>query len=248
VRFFVYYCFCVLLATAPTTVDAGPPADEDAMIAQSLAEMLRDARAVVSNNQDLINNPDLGDKHLTGQVVLDQSVKRYQEATGNDPTKIDPNSGQGRLLRAMVAAIVASTDENQTTINEKGIGFKGFIPAVFGRLVSEHFNQTEKGDATLKVTAPPELVRNRKALPDAWEAGIIKTKLLDPKWPKGQAYSALVDSDGHRAFRVMVPEYYPASCLTCHGSPKGEMDITGYPKEGAKLGDLGGVISIALFH
>ena len=106
----------------------------------------------------------------------------------------------------------------------------------------------EKGDATLKVTAPPELVRNRKALPDAWEAGIIKTRLLDPKWPKGQAYSAVVDSDGHRAFRVMVPEYYPASCLTCHGSPKGEMDLTGYPKEGAKLGDLGGVISITLFH
>ena len=104
------------------------------MIAQSLAEMLRDGRTVVSNNQDLINNPDLGDKHLTGQVVLDQSVKRYQEATGVDPTKIDPNSRQGRLLRAMMAAIVASTDENQTTINEKGIGFKGFIPAVFGRL------------------------------------------------------------------------------------------------------------------
>jgi len=218
------------------------------MIAQSLAEMLRDGRTVVSNNQDLINNPDLGDKHLTGQVVLDQSVKRYQEATGIDPTKIDPNSRQGRLLRAMMAAIVASTDENQTTINEKGIGFKGFIPAVFGRLVSEHFNQTAKGDATLKVTAPPELVRNRKALPDAWEAGIIKTKLLDSKWPKGQAFSAVVDSDGHRAFRVMVPEYYPASCLTCHGSPKGEMDLTGYPKEGAKLGDLGGVISITLFH
>ena len=76
-------------------------------------------------------------------------------------------------------------------------------------------------------------------LPDAWEAGIIKTRLLDPKWPKGQAYSAVVDSDGHRAFRVMVPEYYPASCLTCHGSPKGEMDITGYPKEGGKVGDLG---------
>jgi hypothetical protein len=218
------------------------------MIAQSLAEMLRDARAVVSNNQDLINNPDLGDKHLTGQVVLDQSVKRYQEATGADPTKIDPNSRQGRLLRAMMAAIVASTDENQTTINEKGIGFKGFIPAVFGRLVSEHFNQTAKGDAALKVTAPPELVRNRKALPDAWEAGIIETKLLDPQWSKGQAYSAVVDSDGHHAFRVMVPEYYPASCLTCHGSPKGEMDITGYPKEGSKLGDLGGVISITLFH
>ena len=83
---FVYYCFCVRLTIARPTVAAGPPADADAMIAQSLAEMLRDGRTVVSNNQDLINNPDLGDKHLTGQVMLDQSVKRYQEATGIDPT------------------------------------------------------------------------------------------------------------------------------------------------------------------
>jgi hypothetical protein len=49
VRFFVYHCFCVLLAIAPTMVAAGPPGDEDAMIAESLAEMLRDARTVVSN-------------------------------------------------------------------------------------------------------------------------------------------------------------------------------------------------------
>ena len=153
-----------------------------------------------------------------------------------------------RLLRAMMAAIVASTDENQTTINEKGTGFKGFIPAVFARLVNEHFNQMAKADAAVKSTAPPELVRNRRALPDAWEANIIKNKLLDPKWPKGQAYSDLVDSDGHPAFRVMVPEYYAASCLACHGSPKGEMDITGYPKEGGKLGDLGAVISITVYH
>ena len=143
-RFFVYYSLCVLLAIARTAVAAGPAADEDAMIAQSLAEMLRDARTVVSNNQELINNPDLGDKHLTGQVVLDQSVKRYQEATGTDPTKLDPNSRQGRLLRAMMAAIVASTDENQTTINEKGVGFKAFIPAVFARLVNEAFARLQR--------------------------------------------------------------------------------------------------------
>ena len=47
---------------------------------------------------------------------------------------------------------------------------------------------------------------------------------------------------------MLVPEYYGAACLSCHGEPKGEIDITGYPKEGAKLGDLGGVISIAIFN
>ena len=229
-------------------VAATPPADEDAVIAQSLAEMLRDARTVISNNQELINNPELGDKHLSGQVVLDQAVKSYAKATGTDPTKIDPNSRQTRLLRAMMASIVAVTDDNQATINEKGAGFKGFIPAVFARLVSEDFNQMAKGGAEVKVTAPPELVRNRKARPDAWEADIIKAKLLGADWPRGQSYSAVVETNGRPAFRVAVPEYYAASCLVCHGSPKGEMDITGYPKEGGKMGDLGAVISITLYH
>jgi hypothetical protein len=234
--------------TAAVAVAASPPAKEDTVIAQSLAEMLRDARTVISNNQDLINNPELGDKHLSGQVVLDQAVKGYAKATGSDPTKIDPNSRQGRLLRAMMASIVAVTDDNQSTINEKGTGFKGFIPAVFARLVSEDFNQMAKGEAEVKVTAPPELVRNRKARPDAWEADIIKTKLLGADWPKGQSYSAIVETNGRPAFRIAVPEYYAASCLVCHGSPKGEMDLTGYPKEGGKTGDLGAVISITLYH
>jgi hypothetical protein len=210
--------------------------------------MLQEARSVISNNQDLINNANIGDKHLTGQAVLDQAIKSYAAATGSDPAKIDRESRQGRLLHAMMAAIAAATDDNQATINEKGTGFKGFIPAVFARLVSEDFNQRAKGDAEVKVTAPAELVRNRKARPDAWEAETIKTRLLNPQWPKGQSYSAVVDTDNRSAYRVAVPEYYSASCLVCHGSPKGEMDITGYPKEGGKLGDLGAVVSITLYH
>jgi hypothetical protein len=229
-------------------VAAAPSAEEDAVIAQNLAEMLRDGRTVISNNQALINDPNLGDKHLTGRVVLDQAVQSYAKATGSDPTTIDPSSRQGRLLGAMMAAIVAATDDNQATINAKGTGFKGFIPAVFARIVSEDFNQRAKGEAEVKVTAPPELVRNRKARPDAWEAEIIKTKLLDAQWPRGQSYSAVVDTNGRPAFRVAVPEYYAASCLACHGTPKGEMDLTGYPKEGGKLDDLGAVISITLYH
>jgi hypothetical protein len=250
-RFCVPRCLAAALVNilvASAALAAAPAAEEDAMIAQSLAQMLQAARTVISNNQDLINNPDVGDKHLTGQVVLDQAIKSYTNTTGRDPASTDPNSRQGRLLRAMMDAIVAPTDDNQATINEKGTGFKGFIPAVFARLVSENFNQMAKGDAEVKVTAPPELVRNRKARPDAWEAEIIKTKLLDPQRPKGQSYSAVVDTNNRPAFRIMVPEYYAASCLACHGSPKGEMDITGYPKEGGKLGDLGAVISITLYH
>ena len=128
--------------------------EEDASIAQSLAEMLRDARAIISNNQNRINDPDVGDKGLTGEVVLDQAVQIYKQHTGVDPRGLDAASRQGRLLLAMMGAMSEVMDANQGNINAKGIGFKAFIPAVFGRLVGESFARLTKGEAELKITAP----------------------------------------------------------------------------------------------
>jgi hypothetical protein len=210
--------------------------------------MLRSGRTVVSRNQAKINNPDMGDKGLDGKTVLAEAVKIYEEATKIDPLKVDPSSRHGRLLRAQMDAIVEVMDTNQKTINQKGVGFKGFIPATFGRLVNESFGKTAGSDAEMKVTAPIDLVRNRKARPDEWEAGVIRDKLLKTDWPKGQLFATVAASRGRSAFRVAVPEYYAASCLSCHGGPKGQIDVTGYPKEGAKEGDLGGVISITLYR
>ena len=52
-------------------------------------------------------------------------------------------------------------------------------------------------------------------------------------------------ADG-RGVRVLLPLFYNRQCLACHGNPKGEVDISGYEKEGFKEGDLGGAISIVL--
>lgn len=222
-------------------------ADDDAAIAKSLADMLRAARQVISSNQTRINDPNLGDKGLNGHVVLQQAVEIYKKATGMDPASVDPASRHGRLLHAQMDAIVEATDANQATINAKGVGFKAFIPAVFARLVNEAFESRAKEEAQIKVTAPEQLVRNRKARPDEWEADVIRSKLLQADWPRGQAYAADAVTKGRSAYRMMMPEYYATSCLSCHGSPKGETDITGYPKEGGKEGDLGAVISVTLF-
>jgi cytochrome c553 len=231
------------LFTAPLRADQ----DDDAAIAKSLADMLRAARQVISNNQARINDPNLGDKGLSGQVVLQQAVEIYKKTTGTDPASIDPASRLGRLLRFQMDAVVEATDANQATINAKGVGFKAFIPAVFARLVNEAFESRAKDEAQIKVTAPEQLVRNRKSRPDEWEADVIRGKLLQADWPRGQAFAGSATAKGRSAFRMMMPEYYATSCLSCHGSPKGETDITGYPKEGGKEGDLGAVISVTLF-
>lgn len=235
----------VLFGLSATALHA--EADDDAANARSLADMLRAARQVISSNQNLINDPNLGDKGLTGQVVLQKAVELYKKNTGEDPATIDPASRHGRLLRAQMDAIVEVTDANQSTINAKGVGFKAFIPAVFARLVTEAFENRAKDEAQIKVTAPEQLVRNRKARPDEWEGEVMRSKMLRADWPRGQAFAADVTAKGRSAFRMMIPEYYAASCLSCHGSPKGETDITGYPKEGGKEGDLGAVISVTLF-
>ena len=221
--------------------------DEDAVIARNLADMLRAARQVISSNQERINDPNIGDKGLTGHVVLEQAIEIFKKTTGTDPATIDPSSRLGKLLRAQMDAIVDATDANQGTINAKGVGFKAFIPAVFARLVNEAFETRAKDQAEIKVTAPEQLVRNRKARPDQWEADVMRSKLLQANWPRGQAYAADATTKGRPAYRMMMPEYYVASCLSCHGSPKGETDITHYPKEGGKEGDLGAVISVSLF-
>jgi hypothetical protein len=145
-------------------------------------------------------------------------------------------------------AIAEVLDANQDTLNKQGLGFKGFIPSTFGRLVNEAFSRRASSEAEVKVTAPPDLIRNRKARPDPWEMDVINTKFLSAGWPKGKDFSATAESKGRPAFRMAVPEYYAASCLSCHGGPKGDIDVTNYPKEGRAEGDLGGVISISLYH
>ena len=60
--------------------------------------------------------------------------------------------------------------------------------------------------------------------------------------------TATVKKNGKQAYRLILPEYYKQSCLACHGQPKGAIDITGGKKEGGRLGELGGAISVVIFN
>ena len=216
-------------------------------VALNLAELLRAARSVIAANQTLINDADRGDKGLTADVVLRETLTIYQDKTGFRPNSFPKRSLMGRLMRAQIAAIREVMNDNQATINAQGVGFKGFVPAVFARLVNERFKAKVGHEAEIKVTAPSHLVRNRKARPDSWESSVIDTKLQSPDWPRGKIFAKHTEKNGRPALRVLVPEYYGKGCLSCHGGPTSEVDITGYRKEGGKLGDLGGAISITLF-
>jgi hypothetical protein len=210
--------------------------------------MLRSARTVIAKNQALINQPSTGDKGLTGDVVMQAAMQIFRQRSAGCTPSSDTDLLETRLLKPLTAAIREVVDEHQSTINKPGIGFKGFVPAVFGRLVNERFKTKIGRHAEMKVTAPMSLVRNRKAQPDQWERDKIRNMLMSKDWPKGRLFSEAATKSGRKAFRVLVPEYFGAGCLSCHGGPKGEIDIAGYPKEGAEEGGLAGAISIALYR
>jgi hypothetical protein len=234
-----------VLTNSPATAQQSGEAELD--LALRLAVLLQSARAVIGAEQALINDPSIGDKGLTGEEVLARATIAFVEKTGAPPLSDGMNPREAELISALMASISEVMDANAGSINREGVAFKGFVPAVFGRLVNETFLGKAGDRAQIKVTAPMDLVRNRKSRPDEWESQVIAEHLLSPDWQKGAVYSALTDTGGRQAFRVMVPEYYSEGCLACHGSPAGEVDITGYPKEGGALGDLGGVISITLY-
>ncbi|WP_100001502.1 Tll0287-like domain-containing protein [Phyllobacterium zundukense] len=220
--------------------------NEDIATGERLAAFLRAGRSVISSHQNLINDPAIGNKNLTGQRVVAEALETFgrqgKSAAAGNFTEADK-----QLFDAQIEALREVVDEHQKMIDTKGVGFKGFIPATFARLVNERFEEKVGDRAKMKVTAPVDLVRNRKASPDNWEQSVIEQKFLSAGWPKGQSFVEAVEVNGHPSFRMLIPEYYSASCLTCHGMPKGEVDVTGYPKEGAAEGDLAGAISITLF-
>jgi hypothetical protein len=218
----------------------------DHAIALDLTTLLHSARQVISDHQDLINEPRSG-KDLTAQRVLEEARAGYARTTGHALPALDPTSLEGMMLQAEQEAIGEVMDQAQGLINEPGRGFKGFLPATFADRVADAFRSKVSDHAYLKLTAPEELIRHRENAPDVWESAMIKTRFQSPDWKKGQFVAEEGELNGRKAYRLIIPEYYEASCLNCHGEPRGATDITGWKKEGGKLGDVGGAISAAIY-
>jgi hypothetical protein len=217
------------------------------MLSRQIATLFRSARGVISDNQELINDASKGDKGLSPEVVIEAAKAKFETANGSALPASDTGSLDDEARKAMLAAITKVMTDAQPLINEQGKGFKGFLPAVFGKQVADNFSERMDGKMFIKLTAPKAYVRNRANRPDEWETSVIETKFKGSEWKNGEAFFENSAVKGRDAFRLIIPEYYAESCLKCHGDPKGEVDITGGKKEGGKLGELGGAISIGVY-
>ncbi|OUS31137.1 hypothetical protein A9Q99_04805 [Gammaproteobacteria bacterium 45_16_T64] len=218
-------------------------ADEKEALSGELTTLYRAARKVISVNQKHINDSSIGDKGLSADAVVAQTKENYKTATGKE---IDMSKGK-ESKEAMLAAVAGVMDAAQDLINEKGVGLKGFLPAIFARQVANKFNSNMNGKMKIKLTAPKAYVRNRANRPDKWEKKVIETMFKSESYEKGKPFYENAKVKGKQAYRYILPEYYGKSCLGCHGQPKGDLDITGGKKEGGVLGELGGAISLSIY-
>ncbi len=208
-------------------------------LARNLAALLVAGRAVIAANQPLLNDASKGDKGFTPEVFGAAVIAEYKAKAGVDLAALDKARKDDARLLALFEAEKAVVGEAQPLVNQAGVGFKGFTPAIFGRAVGEKF-----GAATgLGLKQTSEKYRNPANQPDAFEKGVL-ARFQAQGWEKGKGVAETVDVKGKKAVRYMQPLYIAKACLACHGDPKGELDIAGRVKEGYKEGDLRGAVSV----
>ena len=130
-----------ILAVTVITGTSAPTIASDEQTAVNLATLLRSARAVISQSQALINDANKGDKGLSGDAVVQRAKDNYRKVTNDGMDNLDMSTLDGQLLTAMLESIHEVMDNAQDRINEKGVGFKGFLPAIFAKAVADQFRK-----------------------------------------------------------------------------------------------------------
>lgn len=151
---------------------------------------------------------------------------------------------EARVLEKSVRATWDFIDYEQPNINYDRDGtynFKGLYCSLVGKSVGKLFTMSTDNQYVLRYTRFDP--RNALDAPDAFESAA-----LNAFYEEGVAeYTGFVENEtGAREFRYVGAIYLTESCLECHGEPAGELDVTGFPKEGLGVGDIGGAVSISM--
>lgn len=240
-KFRFFFVFLVLVFGSvflclPVRAEEG---DKERQVAESIAKIITGARVVISENQKLFNDPNIGDKGFTVSVFEQKASAKIKELFGIDvKDKSIPSEA-----KAMWEATKQTVQEAQPIINKKGVAYKGFIPAVFAKIAAAKFMAKTPGAYAKLTTVTP--IRNIVNKPDEWESK-AGNMFRSSGYEKGKPYSEIATMRGKKMLRLMQPEYYGAGCMSCHGVPKGETHIGGGKKEGLKEGEAGAGFSIAL--
>jgi hypothetical protein len=219
-----------------TTVSAG---ENEYKLARAVANYLISARAVIADNQDLINDPTKGDNRFTPERYAELVRKEYLERSSIDIQKLKSSTTDifSSSIFALHQSAMDVTAAFQPRLASKEPGFKGVHPAVFGARLGQELYK--RSDIRLKQTSKRYRATYNK--PDEFEMMVLGRFEAAPN---AEPFYEETTLDGKRVARYLAPLYINKSCLKCHGDPAGELDITGRAKEGYKEGVLRGAISV----
>ncbi len=151
---------------------------------------------------------------------------------------------EARVFEKSVRATWDFMDNVQDRINYDSQGnyeFKGLYCSLVGKSVGKLFSVSTDNQYQLRYTRFDP--RNVLDAPDEFEAEALA---LFAAGDQVEYYGVVENAEGAREFRFVSAIPLKESCLECHGGPVGELDITGYPKEGLAVGDLAGAVSITM--
>lgn len=149
---------------------------------------------------------------------------------------------EARMFAREMDAVWQFMHNSQDVINSTTDGdyeFKGLHCAVVGRSVGKLFSINN--DYTIRYTNFNP--RSEQDIPDEFEADALTLFNEDASQTEYYGIAPFEDVDRFRYVRALEVD---ESCLECHGSPVGEIDKTGYAKEGWTLDSVGGAISIVI--
>lgn len=147
--------------------------------------------------------------------------------------------------RVMVDEMDAVWDfisRNQARIDHTSDGvyeYKRLHCAIVGKSVAALFSRDSEYSMRFTMIDP----RNIANAPDATETAALEMFKADPELDEYYEFDMRGDE---RVFRYVSAMKVTEQCTECHGGPAGEIDVTGYPKEGWEIGDLAGATSVTI--
>jgi hypothetical protein len=214
---------------------------------QTILELETTARllaVLLDSGRNVINEhfAPLDERNFTADLFERQLLDVFRSRSGTDLRNLEtarvPDRAK-KLLKELVMISKQVVEEAQPEIYRRGTEVKEFIPAIFGSRVAARF--TELTHVRLKQTALAP--RNPLNAPDAVERTALEM-FADPSYPLEKVISEVTAKSG--SLHLMFPLYTTRKCLDCHGDPRGELDRTGYPREGLTLGQNAGAISVMI--
>ncbi len=209
---------------------------------------------ILSENQKLINTkPDgsVKNQKLLPNNIYTESYEQFKKIGIGQSFRLKDLAGETnpeKIAPVLATLLQAGRDVMSTLqddINGEPDGSvkpKKFVPAIFGRLTIERF--TSKTGMYMKQTTlgrGTHTARNPSTAPDEWEVKALK-EFANPGWELNRGFGQTVGNQ----YRYAKPLYIKKGCLACHGDAEGDTAPYGHVKQGYKLNDVRGGISVTL--